>query len=478
MQPRKLKSSLIIFLTAAAMLLFLVIFLLISAFALPCQYDATFLGEMKYKLERLKNTEGKRIVVVGGSSVPFSLKSDLIEQYLPEYTAVDFGMYADMGVSVMLDWAKTEIHEGDIIIISPEQSEQTLSCYFSADNFWQCADGYFSLFSSLSSERKERAAAAFPSFAGRKLYYSVTGTPDPDGIYARSSFNEYGDIDYADRNFNIMQEHYNPNQPIGFDRDVISEDFIAELNEFYAYAAGRGAEVYYRFCPMNEQALEEGAASAIDGYYDYLTELLDFPVLGNPHNSVLAAEWFYDTNFHLNDSGATLFTRGLIDDIKLLNKDSTPTDIPTPPTPSFPERPSGEGDDSDADKFTYERSDDGWIISGVNAEGLRAQNLIVPYTYQGEKVTGIAADAFRGNTEIRQITIQDNIGLLYDGMFDGCSSLARLVLTGKPSTYTTGDGLRTGANFLIYVPKELETNSKLDYGWQKYAQYIRANADD
>ncbi len=475
MKRRQLTSALIIFLAAIALILSLFLTLIICGFAIPCKYDATFLGEMKYKAERLKNTDGKRIVVIGGSSVPFSLKGGLIEKYLPEYSFVDFGMYADLGVSVMLDWAKTEIHEGDIIIISPEQSEQTLSSYFSADNFWQCADGYFGLYNQLSPERRERAAAAFPAFAGKKLYYSVTGAPQPEGIYARSSFNEYGDIEYDDRNFNIMSEHYNPNQMIGFDRQMIKDEFIDELNDFFAYASERGAEVYYRFCPMNEDALYPDASSDIDGYYDYLDERLDFDILGNPHNSVMKAEWFYDTNFHLNDSGATLFTRGLIDDIKLLKKDSSPTDIPTPPAPSCPDNSSGEGDDSDADKFIYEREGDGWIVSGLNQSGKTAEILVIPYTYRGEKVTGISRDAFKGNTALKEITVQDNIGILYDDMFEGCSSLDKLILAGKPSDYTVGDGLRDGANFLIYVPEELETSYKLNYAWQRYAQFIRAD---
>lgn len=469
----KRHSSAAIIATAAAIALALPVTLVCAGVFLPCQYGETFLGEMKYKLRRLEETEGKRIVVVGGSSVAFSVKSELVEKYLPEYTAVNFGMYADMGVSVMLDWAKADIHEGDIFIISPEQSEQTLSSHFSATDFWQCADGEMRLFGYLSSERKDSAIAAFPSFAGRKIYYAATGTPRPEGVYARSAFNEYGDIAWEGRTQNIMSAHYNPNQPIGFERGMVSDEFAAEMNDFYAYASARGAEVYYRFCPMNGSALyPANAEEELDDYYDYLEGILDFPIIGNPHNCIMDEEWFYDTNFHLNDSGATLFTRGLIEDIKVLKGDSSPTDIPTPIPPGFPESPTEEGDDSDADKFTYEEDGDGLIISGLNAAGLAQTQLVLPTKYNGRKVTGIAEDVFRGNTVIREITVQPNIGLLYDGMFDGCTSLEKLHLTGSPSDYTAGDGLRTGARFMIYVSPEEENNFKLDYGWQKYALYI------
>ena len=452
--------------------------LICAGMFLPCQYDGTFLGEMKYKFKRLKETEGKRIVVVGGSSVAFSLKSDLIEDYVDGYAAVNFGMYADMGVSVMLDWAKAEIHEGDIFIISPEQSEQTLSCHFSAEDFWQCADGEMSLFNYLSSERKQSAIAAFPAFAGRKMYYAASGSPNPDGIYARTSFNEYGDISYAERTCNIMSQRYNPNQPVSFGADMISEEFIAELNDFSDYAVARGAQVYYRFCPINELALyPEDAEEGLDDYFDYLSGKLNFPIIGNPHSAIMGAEWFYDTNFHLNDSGATLFTRGIIEDLKLLKGDSSPTDIPTPEAPQFPESSVTEGDNSDADKFNYAPEGGGLIITGLNDAGRAATKLTIPASKDGKPVTGIAPDVFAENTAVREIVIQGNIGLLYDGMFDGCTSLEKLILTGAPSDYTVGDGLRTGAEFLIYVNKSQENNFKLDYGWQKYALYIRPLED-
>ena len=52
----------------------------INAFVLPSVYGDTFLGEMKEKIKLLKETDGKRIVLIGGSSVPFGVKSSLIEE--------------------------------------------------------------------------------------------------------------------------------------------------------------------------------------------------------------------------------------------------------------------------------------------------------------------------------------------------------------------------------------------------------------
>ena len=55
--------------------------------ALDDQYKNTYLAEFSNKYDRLYETEGKKIIFIGGSSLPFGLRSDLIEEELGgEYT--------------------------------------------------------------------------------------------------------------------------------------------------------------------------------------------------------------------------------------------------------------------------------------------------------------------------------------------------------------------------------------------------------
>lgn len=461
-----------------AALILLPTILLLSAFALPAQYAQTFLGEMPDKLRLLESTPGKRIVIIGGSSVPFALNSALLEEQLPEYRTVDFGMYADMGTVVMLDWAKSEIHPGDLFIIAPEQNAQALSCYVGGENIWQASDGNFRQLSMLPSRRWEALAAAFPAFAGKKLGYSLVGTPEPEGVYAKSSFNPYGDIDYPDRVYNILFQGYDPNNTILFSHDVIAQDFIDELNDFAREVYAQGGKVLYHFSPMNAAALAPSTTQAdVDDYYDYIQNQLLFPILGDPNRCILDSGWFYDSNFHLNASGATVFTKLMAEDIKLYLEDTSPTDISLPAMP-VPPAALTQGDNSDAGLFTYRWENGGWVAEGLTDGGRTKTELVVPTHYQGELVTGIDRDLFAGNTTIVQITLQPNVRTLYDGMFRGCSRLQKLILTGEqPSDYAVGNGLMDGARFMIYVPDCAVNNYRRNYFWQTYDAYLLSTPD-
>ncbi len=58
-------------------------------------------------------------------------------------------------------------------------------------------------------------------------------------IYARSSFNDYCDIDSPLRAANTMPGCFDPTQPISFAPEVLDKAFVSTLNDFAAKAAER-----------------------------------------------------------------------------------------------------------------------------------------------------------------------------------------------------------------------------------------------
>ena len=450
----------------------------IFAFALPVQYGQTYLAALQDKRDALASAEGKRIVVAGGSGAAFGVRCDLLEQELPGYSVVNFGLYAGLGTTVMLELAKPLLRPGDIVIFSPEQSAQTLSDFFHAPSLWQAADGRPELLSALDGRRWGPMAGAFPAFAGDKARLCRdSAAPAGEGVYARSSFNAWGDVDCPGREQNVMAGGFDPNMPISFDPALPGEDFFAAVNGFARWCGEHGVTLCYRFCPMNAAAISDGELSRLEGYANALRERLDCPVLGDPAQAVLDAGWFFDTNFHLNASGAVANTAVLAGELKEVLGIPGPVKIAVPALPAPAEGETAQGSNRDGDCFRYEDTGDGLRLIGLTAEGAGRESLTLPVSHGGVPVVSLAPAVFAGNARVREIVVQGNLRGLEDGSFEGCAALERLVLAQTdPEKCAVGPGLLKGTDALAYVPKGRLSSYATNYFWVAHASRLREDS--
>ena len=416
--------------TALAVILAEQVFFLICGFGLPVQFGDTFMGELKSKYERLKETSGKRIVLVGGSGVAFDCDSALMDDFFPSYEIVNFGMYAGLGTKAVMDLSENYIHEGDIVILSPEQSEQTFSDYFNGEYMWQAADGAFGMLRDLKSENFEAMLGNFPRFALEKLNYVMKGQkPQTDSIYQKKSFNTYGDIELDTCRENILPNGYDVNQKVRFTENVVQPEFMDYMNDWAKRLEKKGAVVWYRYCPVNKLSVED--MDDLAAYDVFLRQKLDFPVIGNPENSLMEAEWFFDTNFHLNQPGKEVNTVQLIRDMKAMLGDDRAVTVELP---EKPHRTWGE----------------------VSAE-TRIWTAKDSETYQGEET----------------IVIPENVTQIEDYAFSNCAGLKQIVLEQKdPSKCIVGQHLLDGTGAEILVPQMSVDSYKLNYFWSVYAGRI------
>ena len=416
--------------TALAVILAEQVFFLICGFGLPVQFGDTFMGELKSKYERLKETSGKRIVLVGGSGVAFDCDSALMDDFFPSYEIVNFGMYAGLGTKAVMDLSENYIHEGDIVILSPEQSEQTFSDYFNGEHMWQAADGAFGMLRDLKSENFEAMLGNFPRFALKKLNYVMKGQkPQTDSIYQKKSFNTYGDIELDTCRENILPNGYDVNQKVRFTEDVVQPEFMDYMNDWAKRLEKKGAVVWYRYCPVNKLSVED--MDDLAAYDVFLRQKLDFPVIGNPENSLMEAEWFFDTNFHLNQPGKEVNTVQLIRDMKAMLGDDRAVTV------ELPEKPHRTWGDVSAETRIWTAKDS--------------------ETYQGEET----------------IAIPENVTQIEDYAFSNCAGLKQIVLEQKdPSKCIVGQHLLDGTGAEILVPQMSVDSYKRNYFWSVYAGRI------
>ncbi len=458
----------------AVLLLVIPVVLLIWGFLLPPQYEETFLGELQEKVELLEaESEKPRIILVGGSGVAFGADSALIEQQLPGYRVVNFGMYAALGTTVMMDLSQNAIREGDIVLLIPEQQAQTLSTFFDPHVFWQGLDGAFSLLGRLPGDKLLQLAGAFPQFAGEKFSWILRGeTPSPEGVYRRDAFNAYGDVESPLADCNRMPGGYDPDTPILFDAALPEDGFVERVRAYAKVIEQAGGSLWYGCCPMNAAAAQD--LSTLDDFYTALQARLGIPLAGDPRDFLLDAGWFFDTNFHPNQAGRTVYTTALIRSIKAMLGDSSPTVIPEPAMPAPAEAELWHGEDSDADCFLYDERDGALTLIGLTEAGMQRTSLVVPSTVDGKPIQAIANGAFQGAEQLETITIQQNIRRIGDSAFGGCSSLRRIVIEQEtPSACRVGQDLLAGTDALVYVPADALSAYRTDYFWSLYGTLIQ-----
>ena len=457
-----LKKTLSIFI-ALVLILLPMAFLCVAAILLPDPYEKSFVGALDEKYDLLMNTQGEKIIIVGGSSVAFGVRSDIIEEYT-DMPVVNFGLYAALGTKLMLDLSRQAVGEGDIVIVTPELNEQTLSLYFNSRMTLRAISGRADMFLALPTDDKLSLLSALWDYTAEKLEYYImgingsSGTLNPTGVYNADNFNRWGDLVY-ERSENIMPSYYDANNMISPVADIISDEFIDYLNEYVAYCENRGATVYFNFCPMNEMGFLGGYdEEALSSFADYLESVIDCDLIGTPMGSVLGAGYFYDTNFHLGDAGAIKYTARLTEDILF------ELDIPRAVTLDIPDEPALPLFDSYLDVydenekyFIFEQLPDGsYAISGLTELGMAAQKLTVPIAHNSRRVTRISQNALVGISAGSLVITEDtSLRAIADGAFSGAGTLTDLWIYFKseelllpPSSFI---GVPLG--FTVHIPE-------------------------
>ena len=466
----------------------------------PNQYDNTYLAEFNDKYIRLNADEKKKIVFVGDSALPFGLRSDLIEEQFPEYKVVNYGLYGTIGTKFMMDTSKSNIQKGDIYIISPGVNKQAYSLYFNAETILQACDGFTYKYKYLDWDDNWSLVYHYYDFMKKKLGYAIGGdAPNPIGIYRHDSFNEYGDVK-IDRPNNIMNNGYDSTMPITTTDELLNDSFVDYVNKYCNYVRSKGAKVYFNFSPCNELAIQSSKKTR-DAFQEKIDSSIECDRLANLEDCIIDYRYFYDTNFHLNSSGAIYYTSMLIKNLKMKlgtyvpssdsssdeGQDSDDIVIPEPPEKDDPIEPidpinhdvdfdeyKGEANTDYVDCFEYKLIGSSYQITGVKSDYLDMENVILPSVYNGKSVSTISENALYGCINLKNVYIPKTFKVFEQKAFNGCIALQRIylfVMDGNTIS-PASNGLLDGANKSVKICIPTGANYISGYTWSNYTKYF------
>lgn len=451
-------------------------------------YSKTYLGAFDEKYSRLYGSEKQKIIFIGGSSLPFGLRCDLIEQELRgEYDVINFGLYATLGTKFMMDMAKDAIAEGDIVILAPELNTQTYSLYFNPEAVLQATGAMPSLRHQLSIKNQISVMYSYFRYGFDRIEYAVKdNAPDPIGVYRADSLNEWGDVS-VDRPSNIMNNGYDSNMEIVIDETLLDGEFLAYVNDYVADVERRGAKIYFNYSPVNVLSVKSSQAQRAE-FETELRQKLDCDLLGSIEDYMIDERYFYDTNFHLNSDGAVYFSDLLVRSIKgILGWEETSALAVPPPPPlqsdvvvevldsgvSF-EDYLGEPNVDYAHMFEYALAGSSYKIVGVKDEYRGITEVILPSVYEGKNVTAVETDAFAGCAMLEYIHVGTTYKSLSAGAFAGCVSLKGIYLYKMDGNQISppAEGLLDGTpeDVKLYIPED--SNYSSGYTWTKYIDYF------
>ncbi len=259
----------------------------------PAQVDESYLQaafDKKQLLSEPQTSANRRFVLFSGSSVAFSLSSELLERRIG-LPVVNLGLHGGFSYEDSWRFFRTELDPSrDIIILSPEYENIQLAGDYSKVT---CEIIYLSR----SLPWLYNRPACVPLVLRQVVSKQVLGveTAETDSLYTRSNFNTHGDFT---GHYGTVPTRFLPNKT-----ERPSQSRIDQFIEFVRREMiARGFEVLYVPTAIAQQACNFDGMELKQAQEQLLKQLptipghLDIPLC-------YPDEFFFDTTYHMNIAG-------------------------------------------------------------------------------------------------------------------------------------------------------------------------------
>lgn len=302
------------FLVRASLLLaLLVLVFTVSLFLVPNKKigDNSLFASLD-KHERLSSLRSPKLVLVGGSNLPFGIMSQKIEEAIG-MPVVDMGLHAGLGMNYILSEVEDDIYQGDVVVVSLEYH------HFVSRSMFNGEDVLVALLFDVNKGclryvKPGQWIALLPNlclYASKKILSITPKVEDGfEDLFTRESFNEYGD---EVAHYGMASTVHSGEVPAL--SESVYKKSIKRLVEFRDYVESKGATFALIACPYPELQynLDEGVIGRIEE--EMLSAGLSFSM--EPQDCVFPDSLMFNSYFHLSEAGAEIRTQRLVE---VLNK--------------------------------------------------------------------------------------------------------------------------------------------------------------
>ncbi|MCR5823343.1 MAG: leucine-rich repeat protein [Lachnospiraceae bacterium] len=278
-------------------------------------YELDYDAALARKYMRLKNSEGKRIILVGGSNLCFGINSEMIREAFPDYDVVNFSATYLYGLAPLLDIVAHNVREEDVVVICPEYRDRMFCVNdLSAWTNWEYVDLNPDILKDLDIKKNRAVLNGVLTYTDRKQTYAPKKKQlyIADPVYAVAGFNEYGDL--------TTKRSGSKNRMPEIPTVALTTDAaIKRINDYCVEIAEKGARCCFTFTSLSLGTYtKEGLTSEASAFLKELSAKLDpkaITVISDFSDYLFENGYFYDSCYHMTLEGAKIRTRQLIRDL-------------------------------------------------------------------------------------------------------------------------------------------------------------------
>lgn len=278
-------------------------------------YSGAIEGSFNVKYERLRTVEGKKLIIVAGSSSLNGIDSPLFEELMEGYSVVNYGTNAANPSMFFLDVISKYVGEGDIVVHAPEYgrgapmgSNEFHPKMFRGNE--QCYDIF-----------RDVNMSDYSGFWDSFRKYQL-GDPSDSSIVPAihqsgkeqmldAQMNKYGDIGTERKS---VRGSFGGSNLVLSDAKLYSDN----LNYINEKITSAGATLLMSFAPHDKARYNPSVLNQTeyDKVAQYCDDELDYPVISRIETYIMEHSEFFDSEWHLNEEGAKKRTQNLAADIK------------------------------------------------------------------------------------------------------------------------------------------------------------------
>ena len=294
----------------------------VNAYEAPCYLGVNNSVSYADSIDRLiVNADKKKLILFSGCSFTYGVHSEIVNAaYEGEYVVCNIGVNGDINGAFQMECILQYIGEGDVLVHTPEQmsAAQLMYHFFVDGRMFIMTEGNYDILS-IPDFSNIDVFAAFMHYSTLKAMEEPTDYTQGCTAY----FNEYGDFMTErpyDENTELQRDVTYSNNTYYFAYEMLTEDGVKKLVDYYAVAESKGATVCISYAPINEHGMREGEmrerGAAFDKKFRELLLPYGYQPISNYEDYIFLGRYFYDSDYHLNDYGALLRTYQLLKDLQ------------------------------------------------------------------------------------------------------------------------------------------------------------------